>query len=87
MAAFAGEGQKVLVIAVPAFHSGKAVAQVAAFQVPADDMLKIGTEESIGPLKSFFINLEEGFQIFDASIIIGSLRFSVPIYDRFDGHE
>jgi hypothetical protein len=50
VAAFAGEGQKVLVIAVLAFHEGKAVAQVATVQVPAYDMLKMGAEESIGPL-------------------------------------
>jgi hypothetical protein len=47
MSAFAGEGQKELVVAVSAFHAGKAIAQVATIQVSADDLPKVGTEVSL----------------------------------------
>ena len=64
-------------VAVSAFHAGKAIAQVAAVQVPVDDLPEVGTEESIGPLKSFFVILDEGFQmILDASIIKVRIRIS-----------
>jgi hypothetical protein len=32
-------------------------------QVPVDDLPKIGTEESIGSLKSFYVTLYEGFHM------------------------
>jgi len=51
--AVAGEGQKVLVVAASAFHAGKAVAQVAAVQVPVNDIPEIGTEESVRLLEPF----------------------------------
>ena len=59
MPALAGEGQKVLMIAVSALNAGKTIVQVAAVQVPVDDLQDIGSEESIGPLKSFFVTLDE----------------------------
>jgi hypothetical protein len=43
----AGEGQKILMIAIPALHPGKAVVQVAAVQIPVNDLLEIGAVESV----------------------------------------
>ena len=62
MTTLAGEGQKILVVAVFAFHPGKAIAQIATVQVPVHDLLEIGPQEAIGPLKSLFILLEEGLR-------------------------
>jgi hypothetical protein len=50
-------------IAIQKLHLSARTAQVAAVQVPVDDLPKIGTEESIGPLKSFYVTLDEGFYI------------------------
>jgi hypothetical protein len=47
------------VIAVLAFHPGKAVSQHAAIQESADDFAEIGTEETIGAFKSLFVALQE----------------------------
>ena len=43
----AGEGQKILMAAVFAFHTGKAVVEIAAVQIPVNDLLKIGTVEPV----------------------------------------
>ena len=74
MTALAGVGQKVLVVAVFTLHPGKAIVQVAAIKITVNDLPKIGSEESIGLLKAFLVDLDEGFQmIFDTPVIIGSL--------------
>jgi hypothetical protein len=50
-------------------------------------MMEVGTEESVGPLKTFIVALDEGFQmILDAAVIIGSLWIAGPIYSGWDGH-
>jgi hypothetical protein len=49
--------------------------EVAAGRIPVNDLLYIGTEKSILPLKSFLINLAKSFKmILHAPVIIGSLR-------------
>jgi hypothetical protein len=82
----AGEGKKVLLVAVSTFHPNKIIAQIAAVQ-PVDDLLEMGTEEYTGPLKPLFVPLDEGFKtILDAPIIIGSLRIAGPINSGLGGH-
>ncbi len=56
MTALAGEGKKILAVTVFALHLGKAIVWVAAIKITIDDLLKIGTEESINPLESFLVN-------------------------------
>ena len=81
MTTLAREGKKILVIAVFALHPGKAVVQVAAIKITIDDLLEIGAEESVGPLKPFLVALDKGFQmILDTMVIIGSLRIAGPIH-------
>ena len=46
MTALAGEGQQVLMAAVFALHTGKAVVQVAALQIPVNDLIRISPPES-----------------------------------------
>jgi hypothetical protein len=55
MPALAGEGQKVLMVAVFAFHPGKTVAQISTIQLLIHDIPEIRTEESVGSLKSLFV--------------------------------
>jgi hypothetical protein len=43
----AGEGQKILLVAVFAPHTGKAVVEISATQVPINNLLKI--PESVLP--------------------------------------
>jgi len=57
MAAFAGKGQKILVVALIALHPGKTVSQVAAIQIPADNVLHIRTEKSVDPFEPFLVDL------------------------------
>jgi len=47
MAALAGKGQKAHMAACFALNEGKAVVQVAAFQIPVNDLLDIGPPESV----------------------------------------
>jgi hypothetical protein len=71
MPPLAGESQMVLMVAVPAFHPGNAVAQISAIEIPVDDLPEVVTEESIRSFKPLFVGLDEGIKIlFDAAVII-----------------
>ena len=88
MMALAGKGKKILVVAVFTFHPGKAIVQIAAIKITVNDLLEIGTEESVGPLKPFLIDLDKASQmIFDTAIIIGSLWIAGLINDDRGGHD
>jgi hypothetical protein len=57
------------------FKSGEAVVQIATIKITVNNLLEIGPEESVGPLKPFLVDLIEGFQmILDTVVIIGSYR-------------
>jgi len=74
--------------AIFAFHTGKAIVQIAAVKITENDLLEIGTEESVGPLKSFLVDLGEGFQMtLDTAIIIGSLWIAGPIHGGWGDHD
>lgn len=48
--------------------------EIAAVDIPVNDLPEIGTDESVGPLESFLVNLDECFQmILDTAVTIGSL--------------
>lgn len=88
MPALAGESQKVLIAAIFAFHTGKAVVQISTVQVLIHDIPEIRTEESVGPLKLLFVPLDKGFKMIpDATVIIGGLRISEPINGGWDSHD
>ena len=83
-----GRRRQVFMEAIFAFHTGKAIVQIAAIKITVNDLLEIGTEESVGPLKPFLIDLEKGFQmIFNTAIIIGSLWIAGLINDDRGGHD
>jgi hypothetical protein len=74
MAALAGKGQKIFMVAIPAFHPGKAPVQVATFQVAGNDFLKVGPPEPVPPFEPLFIELNNGLQpVFHTTVIIGGL--------------
>jgi hypothetical protein len=83
-----GEGKKILVVAVFTLHPGKAVLQVAAIEITVNNLLEIGTEESVGPLKPSLVALDEGFQmILDTTVIIGSLWIAGQKHGGWSGHD
>jgi hypothetical protein len=74
MTAFAGKSQKIFMVAVPALHPGKAVMQIATFQVAVNDPLEIGTPEPVWPFEPLLVHLNKSFKmIFHAPVIIGGL--------------
>jgi hypothetical protein len=75
------------VVAVFTLHPSKAIVQIAAIKITVNDLLEIGTEESVGPLKPFLVDLDEGFQmILDTAVIIGCLRITGPVYGGWGSH-
>lgn len=71
----AGKGQEVFVPAVFAIHSGKALAQVTAIQIPMDNLLDIGAEKSILPLAPLLIDLNKGFKmVLDTPVVVRRWR-------------
>ena len=49
MTALAGKGQQIFMAAIFAFHTGKAVVQIAAIEIAVDHLLEIGPPESVLP--------------------------------------
>jgi hypothetical protein len=82
MTVLTGEGQKIFMAAIPAFHPGKAGVQVATFQVAGNDFLKVGLPEPVPPFEPLLVDLKEGFQmIFHAPVIIGGLGIPGALND------
>ena len=80
MAAFAGKGQKIFMVAFRTLHAGKAVIHVAAFKVAANHLLKIRSPEAVLPFKAFVVDLRKTLKmVFDAAVIIGILGIPVAI--------
>lgn len=66
--------------AIPAAHPGKAVLQNAAIQVAVDDLLDVGTQETVLPWKPVVIDLFESFKIIFHALIVGRiLRFALTV--------
>ena len=79
MTSLAGESQKIFMVAIPALHPGKAVVQLATFQVAVNDLLEIGPAEPERPFKPLFVDLKKG-------LIFGQVSRSGAIYSRIN-HE
>jgi hypothetical protein len=72
---FARKGQKVFMAAVFAFHTGKAVVEIAVIQIPINNLLKIRPPESVLPREMFIIDMDKGFKIIlYTAVIIRILR-------------
>ena len=77
MKALVGEGQKIFMVAIPTLHPGKAVVQVATFQVAVNDLLKVVPPEPVGPFEPVLVGLNQGFKmVLHAPVIIG--RLGIP---------
>ena len=63
MTALAGEGQKIFMVAIPALHPGKAVVQVATFQVAVNDLLEIRPPKTARPFEPLLVELNKGIKI------------------------
>ena len=58
--------------AIFAFHTGKAVVDVAAIQIPINHLLDVRSPESVLPGEMFVIDSDKGFKIvLCAAVIIG----------------
>ena len=76
MTALTGEGQEILMAAIRAFHPGKAVVEVAAFQVALNDLLEVGPPEPVPPFEPLLVDLNKGLKmVFHTPVIIGGLGF------------
>jgi hypothetical protein len=58
---FVRKGQQVSMVAVFTFHPDKTIAQVAAVEIPIDDLLQIRPPETLPPGEMVIINLDNGF--------------------------
>jgi hypothetical protein len=77
MTTLAAEGQKIFMVAIPTLHPGKAVVQVATFQVAVNDLLEVGPPEPIRPFEPLLVELNKGPKmVLHALVII--IRFRVP---------
>jgi hypothetical protein len=76
------------VAAVFAFHAGKAVMQDAAVQIPIDDLLDIGSPETVLPREMLVIDPDKGLKIIlHAAVIIGQLWIPGAINSGRKGHD
>jgi hypothetical protein len=88
MTPFAGEGQKILMAAIFAFHTGKAVVQIAAIEIAIDHLLDIGPPESVLPGEMLVIDPDKGFKIvLYTAVVIRRLRISWTINGGRSGHD
>jgi hypothetical protein len=74
--------------AILAFHAGKAVVQIAAIQIPVNNLFQIGTPETVLPGEILLIDPDEGFKIvLHTAVVIRRLRISWPINGGRKGHD
>lgn len=64
MATLARKFQEIFMTTVLTSHTGKPVVQNPAVQVPQHHLPDIGAIKSVLPLKPFFVDLFEGFEIY-----------------------
>jgi hypothetical protein len=63
--------------AIPAFDAGESVVQIAALQIPVNDLLQIGALEAVLPGKMLIVDSDEDLKIvLYATVIIGRLGIS-----------
>ena len=75
MTALAGEGQKIFVVVIPAFHPDKAVVQVAILQVAVNDLMEVGPPETEWPFESLVVDQKKCLKIvLHAPVTISRLR-------------
>jgi hypothetical protein len=88
MAALAGKCQQIFMAAILAFHTGKAFVQIAAIEVPVNNLLQMGSPESVLPGEMIIIDQDKGFEIvLHTAVVIRSLRISWAINGGRKGHD
>ena len=74
--------------AIFAFHTGKAVVQVATVQVAVNDLLEVGAPEPIRLFEPLLVNLNKGFKmVLHAPVIIRRLRVPGKANGGRSGHD
>jgi hypothetical protein len=59
MAAPAGKGKEVFTVTILTFHTCKSVVEIATVQIPVNNLLEIGSIESVLLFKMFFTDLDK----------------------------
>jgi hypothetical protein len=79
---------KIFMAAILAFHTGKAVVQIAAIQIPVNNLLQIGPPESVLPGEMLVIDPDKGLEIvLHAAVVNRRLRISWTINSGRKGHD
>ena len=74
--------------AILAFHTGKAVVQIAAIQIPVNNLLQIGPPESVLPGEMIVIDPDKGLEIvLHTAVVIRRLRIPWTIDGRGQRHD
>jgi len=88
MATLTGEGQEIFMATILAFHTGKAVVQIAAVEITIDHLLDIGSPESVLPGEMIVIDPDKGLKIvLHTAVVIRRLRISWTINGGRNGHD
>ena len=83
VAAFAREGQKILVIAVLAFDASEPIVEHAAIKIAVYHLFYMRAEEAVLGGEALVIDLLKSLKvILDALVIQGILRFAGAVYER-----
>ena len=73
--------------AVFAFHTGKAVVQIAVIEIAIDYLLDIGPPEAVLPGEMIVVDLHKGFKIvLHAAVVIGQMGIPGAINSGRKGH-
>ena len=79
---------KIFVVAIRALHPGKAVVQVATFQVSVNDLLEVGSPEPVRLFEPLLVNLKKGLKmVLHAPVIIRRLRVPGTVNGGRSGHD
>ena len=82
------KGQKIFMVAIPALHPGKAVVQVATFQVAVNDLLEVGPPEPVRPFEPPLVDLNKGLKmVLHAPVIIRRLWVPGTVNGGRSGHD
>jgi hypothetical protein len=86
--ALAGNCQAIFMAAILAFHTGKAVVQIAAIQIPINHLLNVRPPEPVLSLTMFIVDLDKSFKIvLYAVVIIGQLGIPGATDNGRNGHD
>ena len=70
MSALAREGKKVFMPAASTLHTGEAIMEDAAIEVPIDNLPYVGAEEAVLPRKDLIVDLVQSLEVVLHTLIV-----------------